>query len=650
MKKFNKYMSFGLASVMGLGLLASCDNTKDNDYVSMGNPNEIPDVYFPFQEAASEFILNPSDNSFIFNIDRKNTSGSLTVNLEWSGETSYFNLPTSATFTDGAEMCPVEVVVDLDKIETNTPYNLTVTLSGYPNSNYTQNYMDFVLSNVPMSDWEPFGYDPSMGRYGYGAYTFNGYYAGVEYPVLVESRYSLEDTNQIEYRFSWLIDNNDPSLGFETFLTANSDDGGQTINVPEQPFAYNDQYGVVYVSNFNYYPGAEGNPGGYFDEETGTFNLLVIYYVAEGYFGYGYETCSMDGYADPNDYTLTLSDEGSINVNDVNYQIITMHWTETVGMVRYQVFQSESLMENGEISDEIIEEVANAISEGEVPSYSANQQGAYKFNFAQNGDYTLVAVGYKVDASGSATMKTYASLNFTYENVDPNEGWTSLGYLEYTDGYMCSLFNGVDPLTYYVEVQESDEYDNYYRLVDPYGEAYPYNDPGDWDDSVHSYLYFDAEVTDCVIVDYSPQTIDWGYGPLTCYSYAAFILSNGGTLDDVYAEDANGVLKDGEITFPYKSLLALLGSDGWYYANMYGDDGAPFCINFNTLTTDPMAAAASYSTRASFSKSMNKVSLSNSGRTSIAKKAPRTAKFKSEKANNGTRSPYRTSPIQGGLR
>lgn len=639
-----------MASIVGLGLLSSCDNTKDNDYVSMGNPNEIPDVYFPMQDYANEYVLNPSDNTFIFNINRKNTTGSLTVNLEWAGETSYFDLPSSVSFADGADICPVAVEVNLNNIQTNTPYKLTVTLSGYPNSNYTQNSLDLVISNVPMSDWEPFGYNPALGRTGYGAYTFTQYYSGVEYPVLVESRYSLEDSNQIEYRFSWLVDNSNPSLGWETFLTANSNDGGATVNVPEQEFAYNDQYGVVYVSNLNYYEGGESNPSGYFDEETGTFYLVVIYYVADGYFGYGIETCSMDGYADTAEYSLSLSDEGAIVVDDNSYQIITMHWTDGIGLVKYSVFASESLMENGEISDATLEEVAYAIDEGAVSSYRATEQGAYSFSFAENNDYTLVAVGYKVDATGNATMKTYSSVNFTYENVDPNEGWTSMGYLEYTDGYMCSLFTNVEPLTYYVEVQESKEWDNYYRLVDPYGAAYPYNEPGDWDANVHSYLYFDTTIEDCVIIENSPQTIDWGYGALTCYSYAGFILQNGGTVDDVYSEGANGKLVNGKITFPYQSLLCLLGNDGWYYANMYGDADAPFCINFNTLTTDDMAAAASYSTRASISRSMMKVGLNSNSVNVIQKNKAKSVKFNSKKLNVNSRSTYRTSPIHSSLK
>lgn len=133
------------------------------------------------------------------------------------------------------------------------------------------------------------------------------------------------------------------------------------------------------------------------------------------------------------------------------------------------------------------------------------------------------------------------------------ETWKSLGMGLYTDDFMAGLF-GFDPPTYEVEVQESEDNAGKYRLVNPYGEAFPYNDPGDWDDSKDYYMIIDATDPENVTIPEFEPGLKWGYD-LVFMSMNAYNPAAPG-----------GVLENGVITFAEKGLLS--GVNGsLYYAN-----------------------------------------------------------------------------------
>jgi hypothetical protein len=77
-------------------------------------------------------------------------------------------------------------------------------------------------------------------------------------------------------------------------------DGDTAVKVHNQFTGYNhSQYGEIYVMEINDYAGQE-IASSYYDPETKTFYFAVIYYIAAGYFGYGYETFTLtDGQAAP---------------------------------------------------------------------------------------------------------------------------------------------------------------------------------------------------------------------------------------------------------------------------------------------------------------------------------------------------------------
>lgn len=152
------------------------------------------------------------------------------------------------------------------------------------------------------------------------------------------------------------------------------------------------------------------------------------------------------------------------------------------------------------------------------------------------------------------------------------EVFKSLGMGLYTEDFIFGLFNGLENVTYEVEIEESVDNPGKYRLVNPYGAAYPYNEAGDYDASQNYYMVINAQDPEGVYIPLQGVGCDWGYGEWTVYSMAANYLDAGYPLEDVKAAGHCGTLKDGVITFPEKSLLITADGLGGklYYANTMG--------------------------------------------------------------------------------
>lgn len=149
--------------------------------------------------------------------------------------------------------------------------------------------------------------------------------------------------------------------------------------------------------------------------------------------------------------------------------------------------------------------------------------------------------------------------------------WKYIGMGTYVDD-LFTTFWGVANIPYEVPVEENELYPGLYRMVNPYGEYYPYNDPGDWDPNVDSYIEIDATDPDKVFFYTQEQHTAWGdYGNFIVGSRAGHFKARGDD-ESTYAE-YYGTLRDGEITFPAGSLLigmANYNNGGLYRANTNG--------------------------------------------------------------------------------
>lgn len=145
-----------------------------------------------------------------------------------------------------------------------------------------------------------------------------------------------------------------------------------------------------------------------------------------------------------------------------------------------------------------------------------------------------------------------------------NVGDTIRGWVHYTEDFITSIFS-VSNQIYPVKFQQREDQPHLYRLVNPYGENYLYNDPGDWDTSKDYYFIYDLSDPNAVIMQYDSNNCEMGL----VWSYGAFILrSLSATKNDQYV----GKYENGSITFPAGSFyIGMTGYNGgafsWYSNN-----------------------------------------------------------------------------------
>lgn len=260
----------------------------------------------------------------------------------------------------------------------------------------------------------------------------------------------------------------------------------------------------------------------------------------------------------------------------------------------------------GQGGAESVNSISTAMLEGDIATVSLNSTGEAKIPFSSSytaGTYTIVALGYVGD---ELFTTQYLSFEFYGAGGSPNDGWNSLGYAEYTDGYMVTsfnIYNSLGLITYDVELQENEETPGLYRLVNPYGEVFPLNEPGDYL-SGNYYLYIDATNPERIFIPYCKQAINWD-GQLGCYSVAGYYLDYGLSPEEIDEQAEKdgfgtvwGTLQDGIITFEALTLLSTFDEDGYYDANAIfvqntapyylmanGEFVAPFRLDMSNLTS-----------------------------------------------------------------
>ena len=181
---------------------------------------------------------------------------------------------------------------------------------------------------------------------------------------------------------------------------------------------------------------------------------------------------------------------------------------------------------------------------------------------------TRFVSSYSAEISASFTLTRVKWNPAGYINY---EGQKVPGYAEYTDDFIGAYY-GVGTPTYYVEVEQRDDIPGIFRIKNAYGEGYPYNEPGDWDDSKDYYMVIDASNPDKVFMDpYDFDLgLDWGYGMIFVRNYAGY-FHNAGRESDAMQE--YGKYENGAITFPAESFaIGMVNFKGTYdrYANTNG--------------------------------------------------------------------------------
>ena len=164
----------------------------------------------------------------------------------------------------------------------------------------------------------------------------------------------------------------------------------------------------------------------------------------------------------------------------------------------------------------------------------------------------------------------------TPDDPQPTEDFVSLGMGTFTDGCLNETFldsygNSFNPVTYEVEIEESTETPRLYRLVNPYGPAYPYYKEGFYQDDADWYIEVDCSSRNGVFID--RQATGWDDGGMyDIQSVGSYRMSTGDDLSQLISEGIMGTLRDGIITFPRQGIyLFKEGNAEPIVVNQYGD-------------------------------------------------------------------------------
>ena len=144
----------------------------------------------------------------------------------------------------------------------------------------------------------------------------------------------------------------------------------------------------------------------------------------------------------------------------------------------------------------------------------------------------------------------------------------------YREDLVTAFFNAGNPV-YDVTIEKNIVEPGKYRLVEPYGAAYPNNEDGDYDASTTHYMVIDASDPDYVYVETSATGMNWKDGNFSFTSLVAYNLAKGTALADIKANHPEwfGKLKDGVITMPKDCMLTSMAdykSGAWYKSNNNG--------------------------------------------------------------------------------
>lgn len=528
-------LAFGL--VLSLVAVSSC--VKE-----VIEPSPVPEgaqAYFSSQESSVVSLAN-GQNKVTVNVYRANTNGAISVGVSFSDDShqNIFRGGDKVEFADGSDVASFDISFDFNKIESDVEYPVSLKLENNTTP-YGLDNLSLIIKYAPWTPWAPFTEGDAKGV---GDYTYNIFWSGDDPGLDILYTQSILDPTKYQFMIDGCM------YGIQLIFDYDATTG--KCHVPDTYTGYNhSSYGPVYACE-----GKDYNPSvsdeSYYDAKAGVFYLNLAYYVDAGCFGIGYEKFAVHGFYVP-DYNLSMQYLGRLVEANTgkNYAItdITIGEKGTspdIDSVKYVLLE-------GKLSEE---EVAEYIIGGGEGVLATAKTGQYRIPFPeepQSSDFTIGAIAFDVNGYPVAEV-----INNIEEYIGGNP-WQSIGFCDYTDDIVAPLFE-LPVVTYSVEVFENANKPGVYRMKNPYGEGYPYSEPGTFDPGVNTFVDVDASDPEKVFFD-SSLGADFGYGVMAAWALAP------------------GILVDGVITFPVKGL-ACSDDDGSYYANKNGafrlDVGHPY--------------------------------------------------------------------------
>lgn len=552
MKLFNK-LTAAMLSVALMAGVSSC--TEVAEYEAPQVPNNAQ-VYFP-NTASSTISLNNEQDSFAVKVCREVAGGELVVALNIvSDSADVFTFPESVVFEADSTVAYIPVTFDFANILPDTDYPISIELLGDDTTPYGASVVNLVVKYAPWSEWEKFATAQNE---------LTVYWGGVLSGIQVYQRNSLLDPTKMQFTFE-----NYP--GYDMVIDYDATTGLCSV-APTEVNYVNTTYNLpVLVADSKTYSelvprfleNNEVKPST-FNPETGLFSLHLVYFIELGWFGAGYEYLQLDGYTQP-DYSVTIESKGHyIGTDEVDNALVYIHKGADAFSYKYAI-------EAGALDGAGLNAMLGGIIDGTIESVEAEESGYHLFPLTEAGPYTVVAVTF--DKAGEALEANY--LTFEFAPAGQPSPWESLGMATYREDFVAGLFE-LENVVYEVEIQENTETPGLYRLVNPYGAAFPYNEDGDYDASKNYYVVIDAQDPAAVTIQNTNVGMNWGYGEFSVWSLADYNLTQGATKEQVAEAGMFGTLENGVITFPVKTLLVSMAE----YQNgaiMYANTNGKFAV------------------------------------------------------------------------
>ena len=550
MKKLFKNSYIALA-VLALGFSAC---TEEVEY----NPAEAPaneQVYFSNTNGA-QIDLAKEARSFDIAVSRAAAGTAASIDVYVTADSlanTVFDFPATVEFADTATTAVYTVnVKEGVELEFEVYHNITLSFdeslaTPYGNSTYAFE----VGVPAPWSEWK---------KIGTGTYYLSIYWGGTHSGLPIYYReYLLNDTDAQFYI---------PGIANSMNLTIEYDRQTGNCQVLPQYALTNSNYGQVTVLDIPHYPftnlsGTYEEYPCYYDAEKGLFTLNLAYVVCtlwdantNGSFGNGVETFQLDGFKQY-DYTFDMSFKGHYIDNAGNDNAVI---STTMGLDIPQYLMTVVS------ADEDLQATVSGMLDGSVPCDTLSESGFYAYPLTESGNYVALAITF--DAEGNA-IDAYTE-EFEFYLAGQENPWVSLGMATYTEDCVTTFFK-VENLSYQVEVRENKDKPGLYRVINPYGAAYPYNEEGDYDTSKEYFIEIDATDPEGVYIPGIYGTgMNWGSGEFSITSMAYYYMATqGASLEDVKDAGVCGVLADNVITFPAEALLISMANykDGNFYTS-----------------------------------------------------------------------------------
>lgn len=523
-------------------------------------------VYFP-KENGGRVEIAIDAMSFDVALNRVGEGASASVPVTVMADSlaaAWFEFPAVVEFANASKSAVYTVTLKEGAVlEYDRFAKITLSIAGeYAAALGNALYSFEVGVPAPWSEWE------NMGE---GTYYPSVYWSGEQEGLSVYYRECLANETDAQFCIQGIENTMNLTVEYDRLTAA--------CQVLPQYAATNYKYGQVTVSDVLHSPvpvvrNADDESPCTYDEEKGLFTFNLAYIVstqwggnADESFGCGIEKFQLDGFVKLDaDYSFAMQFRGHyIDADGVDNAVISVSKGADVGGCLIAVVAA----------DNNTDAIVQGMLAGNVPCDTLIAGGFYACPMTASGNYKAVAITYNADGE---VIEPH-TVEFEFWVAADSNPWKSLGYAKYTDDVIAPLLGAAVP-AYYVQVLESKENPGLFRLLDPYGPAFPMYQSAE---SYKAGSYIEIDATDpqgVWIVGWQSTGFNILDKGLVSITSDAWYKANdlGATKEEVKEADYCGTYANGVITFPVNGILWSVGDQAFY-----GNTSGAFALDMTNL-------------------------------------------------------------------